>query len=186
MKIAILGWGSLIWNRGDLAMTGEWQPDGPMLPVEYARVSQDGRLTLVIAPGMPAVPTYWGVAALPNLNQAITNLKQREQTGSEYIGYLRKDEARSRTGTLPATIITTLHDWLHTHHLDAVIWTNLPPRFDKTTGRMPTIAEALDYLRGLDGDTRQRAETYIRRTPPQIRTPIRAAVETHLGWMPVS
>lgn len=55
MRIVIPGWGSLIWNPGNLAMTGEWQPDGPMLPVEFARVSTDGRLTLVIAPDVPAV-----------------------------------------------------------------------------------------------------------------------------------
>ncbi len=185
MRIAILGWGSLIWNRGDLAMIGEWQPDGPMVPVEFARVSQDGRLTLVIAPDVPAVPTYRAVAALSNLNQAIANLKQREQTRSESIGYLRKDDEKARTGTLPATIIAPLRAWLHAHDQDAVIWTNLPPRFAEATGRVPTVTEALDYLRGLDGDARQRAETYIRRTPAQIRTPIRAAVEAHLKWMPL-
>ncbi|HOW68396.1 MAG TPA: hypothetical protein P5055_13320 [Candidatus Paceibacterota bacterium] len=48
MSIAILGWGSLIWNPRDLPITGDWQGDGPVLPIEFTRISDNGRLTLVI------------------------------------------------------------------------------------------------------------------------------------------
>lgn len=41
MKIVVLGWGSLIWNPGDLKINSEWQKDGPTLPIEFARVSSD-------------------------------------------------------------------------------------------------------------------------------------------------
>ena len=48
MKIAILGWGSLIWNQNGLPVKGQWKKNGPVLPIEFSRVSRDGRLTLVI------------------------------------------------------------------------------------------------------------------------------------------
>ena len=48
MKIAVLGWGSLIWNKGKLRLTTNWTDGGPVLPIEFSRISDDGRLTLVI------------------------------------------------------------------------------------------------------------------------------------------
>jgi hypothetical protein len=48
MNIAILGWGSLVWDQRVLPTESEWNSEGPRLPIEFSRVSQDGRLTLVI------------------------------------------------------------------------------------------------------------------------------------------
>ena len=49
MIIACFGWGSLVWNPADLPMVGDWQSDGPALPVEFTRKSNNGRVTLVYA-----------------------------------------------------------------------------------------------------------------------------------------
>lgn len=63
-----------------------------------------------------------------------------------------------------------------------MIWTALPPKFDGEDERAPTMAEAVDYLSGLEGEIRKRAEEYVRRTPPQIRTEYRQRFERELGW----
>ena len=42
--------------------------------------------------------------------------------------------------------------------------------------------EILVYLSGLNGEKQQRAEEYIRRAPPQIRTPYRRAIKREFGW----
>ena len=42
MKIAILGWGSLIKEPCELPIAGEWQKDGPLLWIEFSRISQRG------------------------------------------------------------------------------------------------------------------------------------------------
>jgi hypothetical protein len=52
LRIAILGWGSLLWDE-DLDFDGShgtWQHDGPTLKLEFSRVSTTrlGALTLVI------------------------------------------------------------------------------------------------------------------------------------------
>ncbi len=60
MKIAYLGWGSLIWDPGMLPISGDWKPGGPVLPIEFSRISDNGRLTLVIddVNGVPIETLY--------------------------------------------------------------------------------------------------------------------------------
>jgi hypothetical protein len=48
MKIAVLAWGSLIWDRRDLQIVGDFEANGPVLPLEFCRISGGGRLTLVV------------------------------------------------------------------------------------------------------------------------------------------
>ena len=55
MKIAILGWGSLIWDKQpefDNQHADDWQYDGPCLKLEFSRVSErrNNALTLVLDP----------------------------------------------------------------------------------------------------------------------------------------
>ncbi len=82
MKIAVLGWGSLTWDKenlnGNLEVCGEWKSDGPNLPIELARISEDGRLTLVILPGSEDITVLWNERNHNELDAAIENLKERE------------------------------------------------------------------------------------------------------------
>ena len=52
MKIAILGWGSLLWDRQAEfdKHHDDWQFDGPSLQLEFSRVSESRKdaLTLVV------------------------------------------------------------------------------------------------------------------------------------------
>ena len=48
MKIAVLTWGSLVWERRELQAASDFVADGPLLPIEFCRISRDGRLTLVL------------------------------------------------------------------------------------------------------------------------------------------
>jgi hypothetical protein len=41
MSIAMLAWGSLIWNPRDLPISGEWRQAGPVLPIEFSRISDN-------------------------------------------------------------------------------------------------------------------------------------------------
>jgi hypothetical protein len=81
-KIAVIGFGSLIWSQGELLLSSEWQRDGPSLPIEFARVSQDGRLTLVIVPGFLPQKTLWALSGCKTMTDAKENLRKREGTKS--------------------------------------------------------------------------------------------------------
>ena len=56
MTIAIIGWGYLIWDPRGLDIELPWQPDGPLLPVEFARFANPPRLLPVLVEGAPPQP----------------------------------------------------------------------------------------------------------------------------------
>jgi hypothetical protein len=185
MKIACIGWGSLIWDPRDLPVRGSWFDDGPRLPVEFARQSLDGRITLVILPGSALVRALWILLDLEDLDQARKRLARREKISERYleehVGYW--SEARS----LSTELTSVIEIWARTRELDAAVWTALPPRFvrdGKASSIPPTSQDVIHYLEHLSADKRERAEEYIRRTPSQIDTAYRRQIEAQLGWTP--
>jgi hypothetical protein len=75
----------------------------------------------------------------------------------------------------------SIGDWASTRAIAGVVWTALKPRFAGEQVK-PSEALVLKYLSELEGDDRVRAEEYVRRTPAQIRTSYRTAIEATLGW----
>lgn len=87
MRIACLGWGSLIWNPKDLPIVNrnpeQWFTSGPVLPIEFARESRDKRITLVIIPEEKCksyVQTLWNIMVLKNFDTTIEPLRDQEGT----------------------------------------------------------------------------------------------------------
>jgi len=74
--------------------------------------------------------------------------------------------------------------WARQMGLDAVIWTNLPPKFQNIDGRVPTQEEVVSHLSKLTGTKRDNAERYIRMAPRQIDTDYRQYIEAKLCWLP--
>jgi hypothetical protein len=178
--IVLLGWGSLVWNPRDIGriLDGEWQADGPLLPIEYCRQSQDGRLTLVVHDAALPVQVLWSRARTKDIDEAIRLLAARERCSIQRINSLMRDS----TSVDPFG----LREWVHKVGVDALIWTGLPPRFGERNLTAPTLPQAIDYLRSLEGVPREKAEEYVRRTPAQIRTKYRIAIEEQLAWYPLS
>jgi len=181
MTIACLAWGSLVWDRRELPVQGEWLGDGPLLPVEFARVSSDGRLTLVVVPAGPEVRSLWAPFVVTTVAEARDALARREGIGrtlGKNVGvWLRSDSTVSDPPTISS--------WARELRLEAVVWTCLPPRFAGTDGRVPSEEEAVAYLQRLPRDERCRAERYIRMTPRQVNTPYRRRFEREFGWTPL-
>jgi hypothetical protein len=78
LKIVALGWGSLVWDNRNLPVTGGWSADGLKVPLEFARESVDGRLTLVIIEAPTVAPVLWTFLDIETLDQAVTKLADRE------------------------------------------------------------------------------------------------------------
>ncbi|VYT66837.1 hypothetical protein [Metakosakonia massiliensis] len=175
MKIACLGWGSLIWKSGSLPVAGEWRHDGPSLPVEFCRVSDGGELATVLCMNAPAVPVMWAWLSETQLDLACRALRQREAIPDE-----RCDDIGSLLVTgRPTGVIAS---WAAQRGIEAVIWTDLPPASASIEGRVPALDEAVAYLNGLTGEAREHARDYISRVPAQIDTPYRRAIGETLGW----
>ncbi|RVA06538.1 hypothetical protein EN938_05865 [Mesorhizobium sp. M7A.F.Ca.US.001.02.1.1] len=177
MAIACLGWGSLIWCQKALPVIGGWQTDGPLMPIEFTRQSNDKRITLVITPDAPPLRTLWVALSVKTLAEAKAVLAAREGISDANIKHSLG--AWSAGGGSPHGI----GDWAAGKGLAHVVWTALKPKMG-TEYRTPSIAEVLAHLTGLSGHDRDRAEEYVRMTPRQITTPYRAAIEQALGWTP--
>ncbi len=181
LRIAVLGWGSLLRRPGQLAIRGDWHNDGPCLPIEFARISHGKHLTLVIFPRRRLVQTYWAHSQCPTLDPAIKNLAMREGTPDRNIGFLHRDGSQS---TRFPRYVPRLRTWLTTHGLDAVVWTDLPSNFEKETKQRFSNSAALDYLRLADPPVRATATDYVRIAPAQTRTQLRPRLEQELGINP--
>jgi len=79
---------------------------------------------------------------------------------------------------------SSISEWVKELKIDAVVWTALPPLFEKSF-QVPTEDEAVAYLRSLRNEKRQHAEQYIRMAPRQIDTPYRRRFELEFGWTPL-
>jgi hypothetical protein len=196
MRIAFLGWGSLIWNPRGLRIRAGWQDDGPDLPIEFARISSDGRLTLVICQEsewrhVAHVQTLWAYACHTSVGAARCNLRQRERTPRMHsIGFLltsSPDDKGSRI--LTDEQLGHMREWAAGKGLDAVVWTDLPSNWDgppkqyRDKVQQPFNREnVIAYLRSLRGETQRKAERYIRFAPKQVDTPIRREIGNTLGW----
>jgi hypothetical protein len=192
LKIAVLAWGSLILEPKTLSIQTAFKPIGPRLPIEFSRLSRDGRLTLVIDEANGAsCPTYVARSAFDALDPALENLWIREGGGGEpppqsirnhgRVGFVdrisetRSDKAIERH--LRAT--ETIETWATANAYDAVIWTTLASNFSEKADCEPFSTEAaMRYLEVLDQPTLELALNYIRKAPPEIQTPTRLAVNS--------
>jgi len=185
MRIAFLGWGSLIWDPRELKVFGSWREDGPFLPIEFIRVSTHGRLTLVLYPGAPDVQVLWTLASCEDVPQAVKSLADREETSESNIGFVSILDNSRRCETAPH-ILTKIESWAKSKGIDVVVWTDLPKNFEKETKMSFNEDNVVKYLKGLKGLVSWKAEEYVRRAPEQIKTHIRTKLEEKLGWNPRS
>jgi hypothetical protein len=178
MKIACLGWGSLVWDPRGLPIEGQWLEDGPLAPVELLRQSDDGRITLVIEPSAMPITLLWANMGSIDLRQAKQALGEREgiplSLRDSRIGQWQR-------GGVATDSIQDLPAWAEERNLGAVIWTALGPKFDGRVAK-PSLEQVVGYLRGLSGKKRSRAKEYIRCAPRQIDTEYRRGIEASLGW----
>ena len=182
--IAILGWGSLLWEGGGTFDTWHepWQDNGPVLSLEFSRVSasRDGALTLVIDPenGVP-VRVAWCLSRRRTIGKAIEDLRQREQTPNrDSVGW----HAMGGHGNChdPGSL-AAIRVWANERSLGFVVWTDLRSNFAAKVGERFSVDAAMRYLDGLKHDTRIKAIEYVRRAPPFVRTPVRAAVDSAIA-----
>ncbi len=189
-KIAVIGWGSLLWDLDDLAphVTGQWQVAcGPVLPFEFVRVSPKRKQALVVvidAEHGAHCATSHIESTRSTLEHAIDDLARRERTTSEFIGHLNRKGDMAQTRHEYAR--DAVSAWLHTSDYDAAVWTDLNRNFEDVLGRPFSISGAIDYLRTLQGDALIEARRYIESAPANVETPLRAALRQEAWWQAVT
>jgi len=183
MKIAVLGWGSLLWDPRDLQLATPFALTGPNLPIEFCRVSKNHRLTLVIDETFGTLcQTYAATSAYASLDEALENLRLREGMSTtadagfvETVGQTRSPLAAERH----PHVVETIADWALNAGYDAAIWTALESGFERQSGEPFSVTAAMRFLEKLEQHEPEafaRALDYIRRAPGATQTPVRETV----------
>jgi hypothetical protein len=182
-KIAVLGWGSLIWDARPAfdSQLGSWVEDGPQLPIEFSRIStsRGDALTLVIDEELGTeVQALYSLSARTEVNEAVNDLRRRESTSETNIGYLDRQALVTRGRNARST--EAIRSWAEIKGLEAVVWTDLPANFPERDPRKFPSA-ALQHLQQLKRSDVQGAIEYIVKTPRQINTRLRTSLMND-GW----
>ena len=178
-RFACLGWGSLIWEPGDLPISHEWREDGPKMPLEFARKSNDGRMTLVLCKHGTVCPTLWNTLSSTSLEEAREALAKREGlTSNRNAAFWTGSGASGHHGS------ELVEAWANKHGFAGVVWTGLPPKSPLTdqNNDHPSIEDVISHLSGLTGHSASRAEEYVRKAPNQIATGYRTRIVEEFGW----
>lgn len=176
MKIAVLAWGSLRWDKRELDIVNDWTDGGVILPIEFARISGDGRLTLVITEEYGTdIETYWAISKYSKLEEAIENLRLREGTNKKGIGFVDSNSNESQS-KFSQSLIDKISAWAKEKSIDAVIWTDLKSNFSEKQNKEFSYENAEKYLMTLSGETKKKADKYIKKAPELTMTKLRERI----------
>jgi len=180
-RIAILGWGSLYWDREpkfDRHHRGWYAGKGPVIKLEYSQIvsEKDDGLALVIDPraGSPCRVGHT-FSKRKTVRAVIRDLANREDTDVKNIGHLD-----ARTGAAHGHDIETLKSilaWARRLRVDAVVWTDTPSNFKQRIGRQFSVKAAMQHVRSLDAATKAKVAEYVWRSPKFVDTPLRRALQ---------
>jgi hypothetical protein len=180
MKSAVLAWGPLVRDPRDLQLAAEFAPNGPLLPIEFCRVSDDGRLTLVVDETFGAVcKTYSAPSAIQSLDGTIENLRLREgASNARGIGFVEPASGRESDIAMQRhpKAVAAIAAWAASNGYDAAIWTALESNFDEQGGEPFSVTAAIRYLETLqsrDAAKFAQALAYVRNAPVEVETPVR-------------
>jgi len=185
LKSAVLAWGSLVWDPRELETAGGFAANGPLLPIEFCRISSDGRLTLAIDETFGALcKTYSAPSGLDDLDAAIENLRAREgMTTARAVGFVETTSGRQSDFAAQShpQAVATIGAWAESLGYDAAIWTALRSNFGDwgKAGEPFSLTAAIRYLETLEGQDPEKfagALAYIRKAPPEVETPVREEV----------
>jgi len=180
-RIAILGWGSLLWDISDKGFGDQhedWKLDGPTLKLEFSRKSTSrlNALTLVIDPihGQECHVAY-SLSKRPSLDEAIADLSAREKTKNGSVGVAFADG--SRPNGRDSSSIDVISQWAKDQSIDVVIWTDLPGSFSGVP-KHEFIKAAVDHVQRLPTEGKVKAAEYVWRAPDFVVTPLRNVLQS--------
>ncbi|MDA8349013.1 MAG: hypothetical protein M0038_09465 [Pseudomonadota bacterium] len=184
MRIAILGWGSLLWEGGPEFdnFHDEWKFDGPQVQLEFSRISKKrlGALTLVIdhEHGSPTT-VAWCLSRRLQVEDAICDLRSREETTLANIGRLDVPEAPLPAGGVARNDAAEgpMIVWARSKGINVVIWTALKSNFAAQTKLPFSTVAALSYVKTLPPEGKVKAAEYVWRAPEFVQTPMRRALQ---------
>jgi hypothetical protein len=182
-RIAIIGWGSLIWDPEILGpwITGDWRMGGgPALPLEFSRISPKRLMGLAVCidedVGAPCT-THAIASVRGDVDLARADLAARERAPLDLIGVVCARSGRA-TGAGAAHVAA----WVAATGAAGAVWTGLRPNFRDHAGHDFDLAAAEAWLRCLTGASRDEAVRYLQSAPGATDTPLRRLLASREWW----
>ena len=184
MKIAVLAWDLLVRDRRELQVATYFEPNGPLLPIEFCRVSSDGRLTLVVDETFGDVCTiYSAPSAIQSLDEAIENLRLKEGMPARDKSGLSKRPPAAKATLRCNAIHKRLRRFRPGRHRMATTpqsgprWRATSTSPTRAGSRSPSRRRSATSKRWSPGRRRiAEALAYIRNAPIEVETPVRDEV----------
>ena len=193
MRIAVLGWGSLLWetdtDRGRAFqehLHGDWRDEGPILQLEFSRISKSrgDALTLVLDDenGVRCKVAY-AFSTRRVLEDAICDLRCREGTNLKKIGSYwsksgQEEWGNSYSDDVKASVKASVRQWARDENIDAVVWTALESNFTERKDEKFSVDAAKRHVQSLNAENKVKAAEYIWRAPELADTPVRRALQS--------
>ncbi|MEM7267616.1 MAG: hypothetical protein AAF401_00030 [Pseudomonadota bacterium] len=186
-RIAVIGWGSLIWDLDNLApfVTGEWMMGpGPRLPFEFTRVSPKRKMGLAVCldqvNGDPC-QTNAILSIRDDIDQTAEELRARERAKIiDWIGMVHPATG-ARRSSIPE-VADIFEDWCAKTGAAGAVWTDLGGNFEEAIGEPFSVSRAISYLKTLSGESLEEAVRYIEYAPKATNTPLRRALADDEWW----
>ena len=163
-KIVYLGWGSLLWDNIDLPINGKWKKTNLKLPIEYSRISDNGkgRLTLVLDEESGSENKIWYAESRANLTLSINRLKRREHTVKKNIAYINLKNNSIRSNILSRKNISNLKKWAIKLKIDAIVWTDLKSNWGAIKNEKYSNLNAFKYYNSSSEKNKYKIVNYIK------------------------
>ena len=185
-KIAVIGFGSLLWDLDNLAskVSGKWKMyQGPVLPLEFSLVSRKRHLALALVidylDGAPC-PTCVIDSIRSDISASVIDLAERERMVPSNIGFIDRSSGQSHSHRKETQ--QTLWHWIKNSDYDGAVWTDGERNFEDLTGKRFSLQTAQDHLWSLRGVSLEEARRYIREAPSRVETPLRKALDGSPWW----
>lgn len=185
MRIAILAWGSLIYDPRNLSLASDWRASNLYLPLEFSRISHkgdmEGCLSLVVdAANGSLCSVAFAESRRADLSCVINEMVTREGVSfRSSIGYLNLKHGKINryAERWYADHCANIADWARRHGFEGVVWTNLQSNFEDKQEVPFTPTTAISYLESLPLEKRARALRYINDAPSFVNTRVRYLVQ---------
>jgi hypothetical protein len=153
--------------EGDLAP----RTDGPLLPLEFSRFEPDGRVRVVLTPGVPEVQALW-------FSAFACQYEEKDEV-AEALATTRSNVADAPR--MPGLEAPSLKAWSRAHPQHTVLLYAGLPRA-RHLGEVLAPDEAVAHVRSLTEEQRSITRCCVEGAHPQIDTPVRRALEAAFGW----
>lgn len=183
--IAVIAWGSLIWDLESLRMHvhGGWRHRaGPQLPLEFSRVSAKRKRALAVCVDlMDGVPCDTSVilSKRTTIAEARSDLARRERAPDGFIGAYCTQTNRSWGRPQVAFKVA---QWCHAAGCAGAVWTDLHSNFPVETGHKFDLETGYLHLKALADDALDEAVRYIQLAPESTSTPLRKHLRDDPWW----